>query len=99
MNANQLADQLDGIGGYGAAEMLRRQHEAIKQLREALTNIERRSSLDSYANVLAKKALADTELVAPRQHITDGSVCWCNPTLTYKDPDTGAEVWVHQEPQ
>lgn len=35
----------------------------------------------------------------PRQHVTDGSVCWCNPTLTYKDPDTGAEVWVHQEPQ
>lgn len=36
---------------------------------------------------------------AQRQHVTDGSVCWCNPTMTYKDPDTGAEVWVHQEPQ
>jgi len=27
------------------------------------------------------------------------SDCWCNPELDYKDPDTGAEVWVHKEPQ
>lgn len=43
MNALELAQQLYGIGGYGAAEMLRRQHsdlltarEAIKVLRECL---------------------------------------------------------------
>lgn len=24
--------------------------------------------------------------------------CWCHPTLYYKDPDTGNEVWVHNEP-
>jgi len=34
-----------------------------------------------------------------REHITDGSPCWCNPELNYKDPETGAEVWVHKEPQ
>ena len=34
-----------------------------------------------------------------REHITDGSPCWCNPELNYKDPETGAEVWIHQEPQ
>lgn len=34
-----------------------------------------------------------------REHITDGSPCWCNPELDYKDPDTGAAVWVHKEPQ
>ena len=34
-----------------------------------------------------------------REHITDGSPCWCNPELNYKDPETGAEVWIHKEPQ
>lgn len=33
-----------------------------------------------------------------RVHVTDGSQCWCNPEMTYKDPDNGAEVWVHKEP-
>ncbi len=33
----------------------------------------------------------------PREHITD-KFCWCQPVLDYKDPDTGAEVWVHNEP-
>lgn len=37
--------------------------------------------------------------VGKREHITDGSPCWCNPDITYKDPDNGAEVWVHKEPQ
>jgi hypothetical protein len=37
--------------------------------------------------------------VGNREHITDGSMCWCNPDMTYKDPDNGAEVWVHKEPQ
>ena len=34
-----------------------------------------------------------------QEHITDGTPCWCNPVLDYKDPDTGAEVWIHKEPQ
>jgi len=34
-----------------------------------------------------------------RDHITDGSPCWCNPELDYKTPDTGVEVWIHKEPQ
>ena len=25
--------------------------------------------------------------------------CWCEPELVYKDPDTGAEVWLHREIQ
>jgi hypothetical protein len=35
--------------------------------------------------------------VGKREHITDSS-CWCHPELNYKDPDNGAEVWVHKEP-
>lgn len=34
----------------------------------------------------------------PREHISSRG-CWCEPELRYKDPDTGAEVWVHRELQ
>ena len=34
-----------------------------------------------------------------RDHITDGSPCWCNPETTYISPETGGEVIVHKEPQ
>lgn len=30
-----------------------------------------------------------------REHISSPD-CWCEPELDYKDPDTGAEVWVHR---
>ena len=33
-----------------------------------------------------------------REHNMSGD-CWCNPELNYTDPETGAEVWVHKEPQ
>jgi hypothetical protein len=36
---------------------------------------------------------------AYREHATDGSSCWCNPELNYRDPETGAEVWVHRREQ
>ena len=33
-----------------------------------------------------------------REHITeDGKTCWCNPDVTYTDPDTGASVVVHND--
>ena len=34
-----------------------------------------------------------------RQHVTDGSPCWCEPETSYTDPETGASVVVHKEPQ
>jgi hypothetical protein len=34
-----------------------------------------------------------------RQHVTDGSPCWCEPEISYTDPETGASVVVHKEPQ
>ena len=33
------------------------------------------------------------------EHVTDGSKCWCDPELAYKDPESGAEVWVHRGKQ
>ena len=34
-----------------------------------------------------------------REHITDGSQCWCEPETDYIDPETGVAVIVHKEPQ
>lgn len=41
---------------------------------------------------------AQQEPVA-REHITNGSPCWCEPETNYKDPETGISVIVHKEPQ
>ena len=32
------------------------------------------------------------------EHKTDGTPCWCNPDVTYENPETGAKVIVHKEP-
>ena len=75
MNAEQLADELDApIGKSGrstysvataAAAMLRKQAEAIRQLRDALENLERCSGLasmwDDEGRKAARAALAATE--------------------------------------
>jgi hypothetical protein len=47
-----------------------------------------------------REALAEPVKQEPvtREHTTDGSPCWCCPKCSYKDPETGAEVWVHNEP-
>jgi hypothetical protein len=34
-----------------------------------------------------------------RQHVTDGLPCWCEPETRYTDPEAGASVIVHREPQ
>jgi hypothetical protein len=47
----------------------------------------------------ARELGLDYEQPAQQEHITDGSPCWCNPDLDYKDPETGVEVWIHKEPQ
>lgn len=36
---------------------------------------------------------------ARREHITDGTPCWCGPQLDSVDPDTGVEVWIHRRAQ
>jgi hypothetical protein len=43
--------------------------------------------------------LVNAPPAAQRQHVTDGSPCWCEPETSYTDPETGASVIVHKEPQ
>jgi hypothetical protein len=47
----------------------------------------------------AEKSAAQQEGEAYREHVTDGSPCWCNPELNYRDPDTGTELWIHRREQ
>jgi len=46
-----------------------------------------------------REALAEqpAQQQQPREHEASEN-CWCHPILDYKDPDTGNEVWVHNEP-
>ena len=37
-------------------------------------------------------------LSSQRQHISSAG-CWCSPTVEFKDPSTGAAVWVHNQVQ
>ncbi len=43
------------------------------------------------------RALTDT-LSSQRQHIGSAE-CWCGPAVEFKDPLTGAAVWVHKQVQ
>lgn len=35
---------------------------------------------------------------AGREHVTSAA-CWCEPQIEYRDPETGAAVYVHKEIQ
>ena len=65
--------------------------ELMQQALEALEDYE--------PNDAHKVSAALRERLARQEHITDGSKCWCDPELDYKDPETGAEVWVHRSTQ
>jgi hypothetical protein len=52
-----------------------------------------------YKVVAGQHWLHTTPPAAQRQHVTDGSLCWCDPETSYTDPETGASVIVHKGPQ
>ena len=49
------------------------------------------------AEPTCKQSLKVAEQQEP-EHISSPE-CWCEPELVYKDPETGAEVWVHRSMQ
>jgi hypothetical protein len=49
--------------------------------------------------IIATSAKLKEKNESHRQHVTDGSPCWCEPETSYTDPETGASVIVHKEPQ
>lgn len=53
-------------------------------------------------HAVAKVAVALIQrpaLAESREHITDGTPCWCGSEAVYTDPDTGASVILHKRPQ
>jgi hypothetical protein len=55
---------------------------------------------DSFASITrAIESKLREKNVWSRQHVTDGNPCWCEPETSYTDPETGASVIVHKEPQ
>ena len=75
--------------------------EAVRVLGNALREPEKeRAGTGTPARGVAEpEKSASQRGAAYREHITDGSPCWCNPELDYRDPDTGAEVWIHRRDQ
>ena len=79
--------------------------EAVRVLGEALREPLRDPGKERAGTGTPARGVAEPEKPASqrgaayREHMTDGSPCWCNPELDYRDPDTGAEVWVHRRDQ
>lgn len=71
MNALEMAQWIEDDntcdGDEKIVAMLRRQHEAIKQLREALDHAKDYAPIDGYAFEAAVKALKDTEEICKTQ--------------------------------
>lgn len=85
--------------------MTPKERAAMQQALEALEALnpypasKENQRFDAITALLEALAQSVSQEPVKREHITDGSPCWCNPELNYKDPETGAEVWVHKEPQ
>ena len=52
-----------------------------------------------HAVAKAAVALIRPERSETREHVTDGTPCWCGSEAAYTDPDTGASVILHKRPQ
>ena len=55
--------------------------------------------VDQWKSIVKTPLFAHPPAPTQREHITDGSPCWCSPDLDYVDPETGAKVWLHKESQ
>ena len=78
---------------------------ALEELQYAVVSTAKTDDVSLYyrAIVALRAALAEptckdclqVEKQQGPEHISSPD-CWCEPELDYKDPDTGAEVWVHR---
>lgn len=58
---------------------------------------EREEKTSAFWNSISVKQTTGYRLPARREHAASAD-CWCNPTIDYVNPDTGAAVYVHHEP-
>lgn len=40
--------------------------------------------------------MKQTEFKFPDKEHVESEACWCEPVLSYEDPETGVQVWVHK---
>ena len=90
------------------AALLRQALEAMEELQYAVVSTAKTDDVSLYYRAIAalsaalaestrKQSLQVAEQRGP-EHISSPE-CWCHPELDYKDPETGAEVWVHRRMQ
>jgi hypothetical protein len=68
-----------------------------KDIDIAFDDTQEGGGFDEFARAIEAKLKEKNGL--HRQHVIDGSPCWCEPETSYTDPETGASVVVHKEPQ
>jgi hypothetical protein len=56
------------------------------------------TSIEGLQAALNSAKVGFVELPAKREHITTDEPCWCNPEVTYVNPETGRYVVVHKDP-
>jgi hypothetical protein len=88
-------DLAESVGLIGPASRTHDLHAAIQRFHDLIC---------VNATIKAAKMAADairesTPPAAQRKHVTNGNPCWCEPETSYTDPETGASVIVHKEPQ
>lgn len=71
--------------------------QRLKQIAQNCDDPDTTDALDKLVVDLLQKQAKPQPL--SDEHVTDGSKCWCDPELVYKDPYTMAEVWVHRGKQ
>jgi hypothetical protein len=76
---------------------------ALDALDAALAEQEKeRAEVAAPARNGVASSMEEIDILTPEsypEHVTDGSPCWCNPELNYRDPETGAELWIHRREQ
>ncbi len=95
-----LAKKLGQAMTFAAQELIQPKREWV-----GLTDEERGQAINSNFGTglwhMAKdiEAKLKDKNAQKREHITDGSPCWCGAEVTYVDPDTGVTIINHKEPQ
>jgi hypothetical protein len=72
--------------------------QALEMIEDARNGSQRKPS-ERVITALRERLAQSVQEPVAREHITDGSQCWCEPETNYKDPETGISVIVHKEPQ
>jgi len=104
----ELFDRADDTVPAASGHLMFKAHKSLVALRDVADAVCKQFSAAGIGAVIGSpnpaedlhaRAILARGGTVKREHITDGSPCWCDPTVEYRDPDTGAAVIVHREMQ